>query len=105
MILTTRTTFHLILLSIEQAIAKDKKIVAAFEETTFATCQNINPFAMKSLLPALFAHLPVEMEWLQREHSLKCVAMFAKRAPKQLGDALPLVVPELTACMWDTKNK
>ena len=105
MILTTRTTFLLILLGIEQAIAKDKEIAAAFEETTFATCQSINPFAMKSLLPALFAHLPVEMEWLQRERSLKCVAMFAKRAPKQLGDALPLVVPELTACTWDTKNK
>ena len=60
---------------------------------------------MKSLLPALFEHLPVERKWLQRERSLKCVAMFAKRAPKQLGGALPLVVPELTACMWDTKNK
>jgi len=90
---------------IEQAIVKDKEIAAASEETAFAICQNINPFAMKSLLPALFAFLPVERKWLQRERSLKCIAMFAKRAPKQLGDALPLVVPELTACMWDTKKQ
>jgi len=88
-----------------QAVSKDKEIVAASEETAFAICKNINPFAMKSLLPALFAFLPVEKKWMQRERSLKCIAMFAKRAPKQLGDALPLVVPELTACMWDTKKQ
>merc|ERR1711966_396126 len=30
---------------------------------------------------------------------------FEKTAPRQLADALPLVVPEVTACMWDTKKQ
>jgi len=30
---------------------------------------------------------------------------FGDSAPRQLGNALPLVVPEVTACMWDTKKQ
>merc|ERR1712157_318724 len=77
----------------------------ASEEAALAICKNINPFAMKSLLPPLFDYLAVEKKWMQRQRSLKCIGLFAKTAPKQLGDALPLVVPELTACMWDTKKQ
>jgi len=60
---------------------------------------------MKSLLPALFAQLPVEKKWPLRELSLNCIAVFNKNAPKQLGNALPEIVPEVTACMWDTKKQ
>ena len=70
-----------------------------------AICMKIDPFAMKSLLPQLFAALPVEKKWQIRELSLKCIATFNKTAPRQLGDALPEVVPEVTACMWDTKKQ
>ena len=67
--------------------------------------ENINPFAVKSLLPFIFAQMPVEKKWQVRELSLKCLAKFNKVAPRQLGDALPEVVPEVTACMWDTKKQ
>jgi elongation factor 3 len=60
---------------------------------------------MKSLLPMLFAKLPVEEKWQVRELALKCLACFLKNAPRQLGNALPEVVPEVTACMWDTKKQ
>jgi len=60
---------------------------------------------MKSLLPTLFTALPVEKKWQIRELSLMCIGRFQATAPKQLGDALPLVVPEVTACMWDTKKQ
>lgn len=90
---------------IEQALNKNKEVSVAAEVAAFAICENINPFAMKSLLPALFAYLPVEKKWMQRERSLKCIAKFNKTAPRQLGDALPEVVPELTSCMWDTKKQ
>ena len=65
----------------------------------------MNPFGIKSLLPAIFKALPVEVKWPIRERALKCIAIFKDTAPKQLGDALPEVIPEVTACMWDTKKQ
>jgi len=65
----------------------------------------MNPFAIKSLMPQIFKCLPVEVKWQVRERALKCIALFKETAPKQLGDALPEVIPEVTACMWDTKKQ
>ena len=78
---------------------------SAAESAAFAICDKINPFAMKSLLPTMFAAMQVEKKWPIRELSLKCVARFSSTAPRQLGDALPLIVPEVMACMWDTKKQ
>jgi len=60
---------------------------------------------MKSLLPYLFPQLAVEKKWQIRELALQCITKFAETAPRQLGDSLPEVVPEVTACMWDTKKQ
>ena len=89
----------------EQANAKGTDVKEAAKEAAFAICDNINPFAMKSLLPTIFSELPVEKKWPIRELALLCIGRFQAVAPKQLGDALPLVVPEVTACMWDTKKQ
>lgn len=70
-----------------------------------AICSNMSPFAVKSLLPAIFSQLPVEKKWTVRVTALECIALFSKTAPKQLGNALPEIVPEVTACMWDTKKQ
>jgi elongation factor 3 len=85
--------------------SKSPEVKKAAAETAFAICENITPFAIKSLLPAIFANLPVEKKWQIRELALKCIPIFVKNAPKQLGNALPVVVPEVTACMWDTKKQ
>jgi elongation factor 3 len=90
---------------LEQANAKSKDVKNAAEAAAFAICDNVNPFAMKSLLPAIFSQMPVEKKWPIRELALKCIARFAKIAPRQLGDALPEIVPEVTTCMWDTKKQ
>jgi len=90
---------------LEQATAKSKDVKKAAAKAALAICTSINPFAIKSLLPTLFAQLPVEKKWQIRESALNCLASFGKTAPKQLGNALPLVVPEVTACMWDTKKQ
>jgi elongation factor 3 len=95
----------LLLAGLEQALSKNTDVRNTAEETAFAICENINPFAMKSLLPQIFAQLPVEKKWQIRELGLKCIAKFNKTAPRQLGDALPEVIPEVTACMWDTKKQ
>merc|ERR1740117_2836872 len=60
---------------------------------------------MKSFLPVIFSCLPVEKKWQIRELALQCLGRFQSVAPRQLADALPLVVPEVTACMWDTKKQ
>ena len=90
---------------LEQANSKHMSVKALAQETAFAICDNINSFGLKSLLPFIFAALPVEKKWPIRELALKCITRFHKNAPKQLGDALPLIVPEVTACMWDTSKK
>jgi len=90
---------------LEQSISKSAAVRKAAGETAQAICANVTPFAMKSLLPALFAQLPVEKKWQVRENALKCIATFATNAGKQLGNALPEIVPEVTACMWDTKKQ
>jgi elongation factor 3 len=88
-----------------QATNKSADVRTAAEETAFAIVENVNPFGIKSLLPYIFSQLPVEKKWQSRELGLKCLAKFAAFAPRQLGDALPEVIPEVTACMWDTKKQ
>jgi elongation factor 3 len=90
---------------VAQAEAKSADVKKAAEETAISICENVTPFAMKATLPALFSQLPVEKKWPVRELALKCIAVFNKNAPKQLGNALPEIVPEVTACMWDTKKQ
>jgi len=90
---------------LEQASSKSKSVREAASSTSLAICAGTNPFGVKSLLPVLFAALPVEKKWQIRELALRCVASLGETAPKQLGNALPEVVPEVTACMWDTKKQ
>jgi len=90
---------------LEQAGHKSKAVSTLATSVSLSICANINPFAMKSLLPIIFSKLPVEKKWQIRELALNCMASFGETFPKQLGNALPEVVPEITACMWDTKKQ
>jgi hypothetical protein len=58
---------------LEQAVSKSKDVQDAAKEAAFAICDNINPFAMKALLPVFFAELPVEKKWQIRELALQCI--------------------------------
>jgi len=90
---------------LQNAAARDAGVRDGAKEAAFAIVENISPFAMKGLLPFLFANLPVEKKWQIRTLALDCVAKMKEVAPKQLGNALPEIVPEVTACMWDTKKQ
>jgi elongation factor 3 len=90
---------------LEQAVSKSADVRDAAKDACTTMCQKINPFAIKSLLPFIFKALPVEQKWQTRELALQCITSFGKTAPRQLGDALPEVIPEVTACMWDTKKQ
>jgi len=91
--------------ALDQAASKSADVRKAAKTAALAICNNISPFAMKSLLPIIFAKLPVEVKWQSRELALTCIGTFKEAAAKQLGNALPEVVPEVTACMWDTKKQ
>jgi elongation factor 3 len=82
-----------------------KAVKAEADAAVKAIASNASPFSVKALLPALFGALPVEQNWQVRVAALECFCIFNKNAPKQLGDSLPEVVPELSACMWDTKKQ
>jgi len=69
---------------LEQASAKAGSVKKAATETAMAISKNISPFAMKSLLPAIFSQLPVEKKWQTRELALNCISTFSETAPKQL---------------------
>jgi len=90
---------------LEQAVSKSAAVRELAASTSQAICANTSPFAIKGLLPAIFSQLPVEKKWQVRECALNCIPVFKTTAPKQLGDALPEIVPEVTACMWDTKKQ
>jgi len=90
---------------IEQANSRNVEVAKIAKDASLAICRHITPFAIKSLLPALFAQLDVEKKWMSRTLALTCISIFNETAPRQLGDALPEVVPEVTACMWDTKKQ
>jgi elongation factor 3 len=89
--------------AIEKCSARAVKAEA--KAAALAIVENASPFSIKTLLPALFENLPVEKNWQIRVAALECFPVFNKIAPKQLGDSLPEVVPELSACMWDTKKQ
>lgn len=91
--------------ALEQARSKSGAVRTLAAETSAAICANMSPFAIKSLMPSIFAQLPVEKHWQVRTAALSLIPIFNKIAPKQLGDALPEIVPEVTACMWDTKKQ
>jgi len=90
---------------IQQADSKSAKVKNAAKDAALAICNNTNPFAIKSLLDYIFPELVVEKKWPVRQLALQCISSFTEKAPRQLGDVLPQVVPEVTACMWDTKKQ
>ena len=80
-------------IALEQTDSKIKDVSTLARSTAMAICTNMSPFAVKSLLPAIFSQLPVEKKWTVRVTALECIAVFSKTAPKQLGNALPEIVP------------
>ena len=87
------------------AISNKAPVREAAKKAAMAMATNVSPMAMKGLLPAIFAALPVEVKWQTRELALNMISTFKDLAPKQLGNSLPEIVPEVTACMWDTKKQ
>jgi elongation factor 3 len=87
------------------AVDKKAPVREAAKTAAMAVATQVTPMAMKGLLPSIFGALPVEVKWQTRELALSLITTFNKTCPKQLGNSLPEIVPEVTACMWDTKKQ
>lgn len=76
----------------------------AAEEAVMALINNMSCHATAEVLTHLFAAAKVENAWQARTVALKAIAALGDAAPENLGNALPVVVPELTDHMTDTKK-
>ncbi|CAN0153659.1 unnamed protein product, partial [Phaeothamnion confervicola] len=90
---------------LELASHKAKPVALAAENAVKSFASNMSPHAVKVVLPMLFAAIDIAKKWQTRALALRVIGSFADHAPEQLGAALPLVVPELTPCMSDTKKQ
>ncbi|CAM9581106.1 unnamed protein product [Chrysoparadoxa australica] len=85
--------------------SKQGQVSMAAKEAVKAFGDTISPEALDRILPTLFKGIGFSEKWQGRTAALDMIASFSDHAPDQLGHALPVVVPEVTPCMHDTKKQ
>jgi len=84
---------------------KQGAIRKAAADSVKAITSNACANSVREVLQYCFAAAQIEENWNSRVLALNVIASFGDHAPEQLGNALPQVVPEVTACMTDTKKE
>lgn len=84
---------------------KQTKIRQAAESAALTMTSKMAQNSVRTVLPALFEAAEVGKPWQSRALALNIIASFGDHAPKQLGNALPMVVPEVTKSMSETKKE
>jgi len=84
---------------------KQKTIRDAAETVVKTICNNMSSNSAKEVLEHLFVSSVVGLPWQTRTLALNMVANLGNHAPEQLGNALPVVVPQLTVAMGDVKKE
>lgn len=84
---------------------KQANIRKAASDAVLAITSKVCPNSVREILQYCFDAAKIEENWNTRSLALRVIASFGDYAPVQLGCALPQVVPELTACMADTKKE
>jgi len=87
------------------AAHKNAKVRSAAESAVRAVTSKMSANCLREVLPHLFAASQVGVAWQSRALALKVIASFGDYAPEQLGFALPLVIPEVTLSMSETKRE
>lgn len=63
---------------------------------------HMNPYATIIILPILFKKLK-EFSWKIKVGCLSLISVIAQKATTQIGNLLPIIVPQITEYFWDTK--
>ena len=84
---------------------KQKNVRTAAEEAVKTVCSKMSSNSIKEVLVHLFAASAIGLPWQTRTLALTIVASFGDFGPEQLGNALPIVIPQLTGAMGDVKKE
>jgi elongation factor 3 len=84
---------------------KQKTVRAAADDAVKAVCGKMSANSVREVLDTLFAASAVGQAWQSRVLALNMIASFGDYAPEQLGNSLPIVVPQLTVSMGDVKKE
>ena len=97
---------HLAPLTVEILLAAEDRaanVRAAAEKAVRALCADaLSVHAVPQMLTMIFKAIE-NPSWRVKESALKALAMLALRAPRQIGASLPVIVPHVSECLWDTK--
>lgn len=87
------------------AAVGDKMVAVkkAAEKASLSIVGNINPNAVKAVLPAITQSILSAQKWQEKMAALQCLELLVKKAPSQLAIRLPELVPTVSESMWDTK--
>jgi elongation factor 3 len=85
--------------------SKQNAVRKAAADAVRAITNKAGSNCVREILQYCFAASKIEENWNSRCLALHVIASFADHSPMQLGNALPQVVPEVTACMVDTKKE
>jgi elongation factor 3 len=83
--------------------SKDIREKASLAMSALVT--NMSNNACREVLEHCYTYSEVERGWQSRATALKTIAALGDSAPEQLGNALPEVVPQVTAHISDTKRE
>jgi elongation factor 3 len=87
------------------AASKDKDVREAATSFVMEFSNQSSANAVGVILPHLFANSQIGVAWQVRQLSLKMIASFGENSPRQLGFALPQVVPIVTEAMTEAKKE
>lgn len=60
-------------------------------------------FSVVVLVPILLAQLTNEKKWQTKVGALRYLGRLSEHSASQVAESLPLIIPAVSTCMWDTK--
>lgn len=75
----------------------------AAQTAAVAIVNAINVNAVKSVIPSICHSIETAQKWPEKMTALDCIEALVEAAPTQLAYQVPLLIPTISAAMWDTK--
>lgn len=92
-----------IVAALDECGSNSSSVREAAEDASKAMIELANPWAFPCLISPLLLKGVKSPEWRVKTNALDRLAQCAKTAPKQVCRILPILIPEVTGQVWDTK--